>query len=90
MPKNGVHCFISGHVQGVFYRANTRRKALELGLTGWVRNLGDGRVELQAFGTPDQLEILTEWLWQGPSAAKVDDVTSQDIPWQDFKDFMVQ
>lgn len=90
MKSQGRHFFISGQVQGVFYRANTRRKAVELNLTGWVRNLSDGRVEVQAFGTEDQLEVLTAWLWQGPSAAKVTSVESDLIPWEEYLEFSVR
>jgi len=65
------HYLIAGLVQGVSYRISSQKKALELGLTGWVRNLGDSRVELVASGTPEQLTALETWLWQGPSRAKV-------------------
>lgn len=67
-------CFISGRVQGVCYRANTRQKANQLGITGYGRNLPDGRVEVLMCGNPGQLEKLRDWCWQGPSAAQVTDV----------------
>jgi acylphosphatase len=69
-----VRCLVSGHVQGVYYRAATQRRAQELGLTGWVRNLPDGRVELVATGAEHALRQLQDWLWQGPPHARVDDV----------------
>jgi acylphosphatase len=93
MKKNiskNIHCFVSGKVQGVFYRANTQRKAVELGLTGWARNLPDGRVEVMAFGPPEQIELFTAWLWEGPSAARVDDVSITDIDHQEFANFSVR
>lgn len=62
---------ISGRVQGVFYRASTRRKAHELGLTGYAKNLPDGRVEVLAAGSEEALLLLEKWLWQGPPAAQV-------------------
>lgn len=86
----GLHCLISGRVQGVFYRASTQRKALELGVTGWVRNLPDGRVEVFAFGDPEQLETLTNWLWQGSSIAKVTAVECEEVAWQDVTGFLVR
>lgn len=61
MTQHGRHYFVSGQVQGVFYRANTKSKAIELGITGWVRNLPDGRVEVLAFGSNEQLDTLSKW-----------------------------
>lgn len=66
-----VRFWVSGHVQGVAYRASTRRQALALGLTGHARNLPDGRVEVLAMGAADALDALERWLWQGPPAAHV-------------------
>ncbi|WP_123639319.1 acylphosphatase [Marinimicrobium koreense] len=65
------HYLIQGRVQGVSYRANTQRKARELGLTGWVRNLPDGQVEALAQGAPETLQTFEAWLWQGPALAEV-------------------
>lgn len=90
MKQEGRHFFVSGKVQGVFYRANTRRKALELDLCGWVRNVPDGRVELQAFGELENLELLEKWLWEGPPAAQVENVESLVIPWQENQSFLVR
>lgn len=86
---NGIHCFIFGQVQGVFYRSSTQRKAKELGVTGWVRNLGDGRVEVFAFGDEAKLNALQAWLWQGPSQAKVTQVESVEVPYETHIDFAV-
>ncbi|MGE0372536.1 MAG: acylphosphatase [Gammaproteobacteria bacterium] len=66
-----IRCLVSGRVQGVYYRAATRRQAQALGLTGWVCNLPDGRVELVAMGDEDLLRELRDWLWQGPPRAGV-------------------
>ncbi len=68
--------YISGRVQGVFFRDATRRKALSLGLSGWARNLPDGRVEVLACGAPAVLAELEAWLWQGPPHAEVTDIES--------------
>lgn len=66
-----VHIHVSGRVQGVFYRSNTRRRALELGLTGWVRNLPDGRVEAIVEGEEEQVEKLIQWCRRGPRSTAV-------------------
>jgi len=66
--------FVGGHVQGVFFRASTQKRALELGLRGYARNLHDGRVEVLAVGDVQALEHLAEWLRYGPPQAHVDDL----------------
>lgn len=65
---------VSGRVQGVFYRASTLTRARELHVTGFVRNLNDGRVEIVACGDETALALLQKWLWQGPSQAQVEQV----------------
>ena len=65
---------VSGRVQGVFYRASTRKKALALGLRGHAINLPDGRVEVLAAGDADALESLAAWLREGPAKAEVEAV----------------
>ena len=72
-------CFVSGRVQGVFYRASTRQRAQELGCRGYARNLPDGRVEVLAVGEPDAVHALVQWLHQGPPAAHVTDVKCAEI-----------
>lgn len=74
-----ARCLISGRVQGVFYRASTQAQALDLGITGWARNLQDGRVEVIACGDAASIARLKSWLWQGPSAADVSDVRCEWI-----------
>jgi acylphosphatase len=64
-------CLVDGRVQGVFYRASTRRRADELGVSGHARNLPDGRVEVLACGRLEAVLALCDWLWQGPPAAQV-------------------
>lgn len=71
-------CYVSGRVQGVFYRASTLRQAVELGVTGHARNLPDGRVEVLACGEPEAVEQLCEWLWEGPPSARVADVVVEE------------
>lgn len=69
-----VKCLVSGRVQGVWFRASTQREARRLGVTGYARNLADGRVEVLACGNDAAVAELKEWLWQGPTAAAVDNV----------------
>lgn len=69
-----VHLLIEGRVQGVFFRASCAREAQTRRLSGWVRNLPDGRVEAVFEGQAPQLEGMVAWCRQGPSGARVDDV----------------
>ena len=78
-----AHIFVSGLVQGVFYRANTLKKATELGLLGWVRNLPDARVEILAQGDEPSLNDLIDWCKLGPPSARVDSV---DVKWTETQD----
>lgn len=64
---------VSGRVQGVFFRDSTRREARRLGVTGWVRNRADGRVEAWFEGPPDAVGQLVRWCSDGPRHADVDD-----------------
>ena len=72
---------VSGRVQGVFYRASTQRQARSRGLTGWVRNRSDGRVEVLACGDELQLGVFAKWLEIGPEYAKVTNivVSTEDL-----------
>lgn len=73
---------ISGRVQGVGFRWFVIRRAQELGVGGWVSNLPDGRVEVVARGTPQQLEAIEGVIRQGPRAARVESVEKSNIPHQ--------
>ncbi len=75
-----MHCHVEGLVQGVFFRAETRAQAHSLGLTGWVRNLPDGRVEVWACGAPGTLDKLRSWLRRGPPQARVDKLYCRNLP----------
>ena len=70
-----AHVFVSGRVQGVYYRATTRDTARERGVDGWVRNLDDGRVEAVFEGTEAAVESMIEWCHTGSPNARVDDVS---------------
>ena len=89
--KVRAHILIEGFVQGVFFRANTYERAKELQLTGWVRNLPDGRVEIVVEGEKEKVEKLIEWAKVGPSLAKVENV---QVKWEkyqeEFEDFKIK
>lgn len=86
-----IHIWISGRVQGVFFRDSTRSRAWELGLSGWVRNLRDGRVEIVAEGEAEAVQRLLEWAGQGPPHARVEQVeVEEETPQGDLAGFMVR
>jgi len=72
--KTNVHVKISGRVQGVWFRANTRQKAEQLGVTGWVKNNSDGCVEAIFEGEENSVKELVEWCHRGPPLAKIKNV----------------
>ena len=78
-------CFVSGRVQGVFYRASTRKEATGLGLAGYASNLPDGRVEVLIVGEPDAVKVLIDWLSKGPPAARVASVEVQELQLDDIE-----
>lgn len=80
--KARAHIFVSGRVQGVFFRDYTQRCAASLDLTGWVRNLRDGRVEALAEGDKERIRDLVNKLNEGPPLARVDKV---DVSWEDYR-----
>jgi acylphosphatase len=73
-------CTVDGRVQGVFYRATAARRAHELRISGYARNLADGRVEVLACGEPEAVNAFVSWLWIGSSTAKVTAVDVADAP----------
>ncbi|WP_258103328.1 acylphosphatase [Marinoscillum sp. MHG1-6] len=79
-----------GRVQGVFYRASTKAKADELGLTGWVRNEPDGSVQIRAEGSVDAIESLITWCKKGPEFAAVRSVEVKEVEWEDFESFEIR
>ena len=68
---------VTGKVQGVFFRASTREQAERFGLSGYARNLSDGRVEVLAVGEEGAISALERWLWQGPPQSRVEDVVRE-------------
>lgn len=88
--KIRAHIFVSGRVQGVFFRQQTKEKADKMGVSGWIRNLDDGRVEAMFEGGEKEVNEMVGWTRQGPVWAKVDDfsVILEDCkkePGQGFK-----
>ena len=79
MSRQCIQAFVSGRVQGVFFRQSTRHEALRLGLTGSAVNLPDGRVEVIACGEPGAIRQLVDWLHQGPPSASVNRVQTANI-----------
>jgi len=73
-----VRAIVNGRVQGVAFRASTVEQAREHGLTGWVRNLADGSVELEAQGDEVRVQALLAWCAHGPPAARVTNVTVEE------------
>lgn len=81
--KKRLHIFVSGIVQGVFFRQSTSRKAKELGVFGWVKNLKDGRVEIVCEGDEEDLKKMAKWCEKGPEGAYVQKL---DLQWEAFRD----
>lgn len=75
-----AHVVISGLVQGVYFRDSTRRRAEQLGVNGWVRNLPDGRVEAVFEGEREDVEAIIAWTHQGPPGAQVENVA---VDWRE-------
>lgn len=89
--KIKAHIFVSGLVQGVFFRHTTRLRAKESGVVGWVKNLSDGRVEIMVEGDKEKVEELVEWVKKGPPIAKVDKVDVEYLKYVgEFKSFGVE
>lgn len=90
MAKICLHCFVSGRVQGVFFRRETREQSIARGLTGWVRNNSDGRVEVMICGEEVNVRAMQTWLWEGPRVAEVSNVEALEVPWELFQQFEVR
>ncbi len=88
--ESAVRVLVSGRVQGVAFRQSTRQTARRLELSGWVRNLPDGRVEVWAQGPETRVEKLLDWLWLGPPDARVTGVESRAVEVdRTLQDFLV-
>jgi len=88
MEKTRAHIFISGRVQGVFFRAYTQKAARARNILGWVMNTRDGRVEAVLEGEKEQVKDMIKWCHQGSPMTRV------DVDWEDytgeFNDFGVK
>ena len=86
-----AHVFVSGRVQGVFCRAETKNNASRLNLTGWARNLPDGRVEAVIEGKEDNVNALIDWCGKGPGFASVTEIEVKEEPFTGaFEDFRIR
>ena len=88
--KERAHVYISGNVQGVFFRGSTSEKAQELGLNGWVENMSDGRVEALFEGPSDAVQKMLDWCKEGPTYAEVEDVDTEHEEPEDLQGFEVR
>lgn len=91
MENIRVHLIIEGRVQGVWFRDSTRREAISRNITGWVRNLPDGNVEVVAEGEKEMVEELVKWCHKGPPYASVTNVRRRDEEWRgEFDTFEIR
>lgn len=90
MARICLHGYVSGTVQGVYYRQSTENEATRLDLDGWVRNLADGRVEVLIEGEEEPVRELAVWLEQGPEAAEVTGVELEELTPQGIVGFIVR
>lgn len=87
MAKQCVQALVSGRVQGVWYRQSTKQQALAHHVTGWAKNLPDGRVEVRLCGEPKDVAVVLSWLAEGPDMARVDGVVSSEVECVDIVGF---
>lgn len=85
--RTARRCLVAGRVQGVFYRATARSRAELLGVTGYARNLADGRVEVLACGEPGAVQALCDWLWEGPPVADVVAVETETVDVESLREW---
>lgn len=90
MNQIARHLTIRGHVQGVVYRQNCRRRAEQLGVDGWVRNMPDGNVEAHVQGQAEAVQTLIDWAHEGPRHAQVTEVEAQEAEAQNLHGFEVR
>ena len=81
---------VSGKVQGVFYRQSTREKATKLGITGFVKNMPDDTVYIEATGAKEQLDEFKTWCKQGPPKASVTNIDIKELSLQHFSHFRIE
>lgn len=81
---------VSGIVQGVYFRASAQQMAIDLALSGYAKNDGNGGVEVLVCGEQDAVDSMLKWLEQGPDTAEVESVESEQVAWQDFNFFSIE
>jgi len=84
------HLLIKGQVQGVFYRATSKKTADQLDISGWVKNTPDGNVEIIATGTEEKVQQFIAWCKQGPALAQVSAIIATRLEEVEFPDFLVK
>jgi acylphosphatase len=90
VAKICIRALVSGHVQGVWYRQSTVDQSLSNGLTGWARNVSDGRVEVMLCGETNAVRHVEAWLQIGPALANVADVDSEQVEFDEsYSDFVI-
>ena len=89
MILESISIIVEGIVQGVYFRQSTKAKAIELGITGEVKNNPDGTVHITATGAASKLNELVEWCWKGPDSAIVKNVKVEKIPLAPFTGFNI-
>ena len=83
-------CRVSGRVQGVFYRATTRQKAIQYSISGWAKNLNDGSVEVLLCGEQSAVDAVAQWLWKGPPDAEITQVECHELAYTDHQTFVME
>lgn len=84
------HYTITGHVQGIWFREQAKDLAKKLKITGWVRNMQDGSVEVHAEGMDRTLAEFEQWCRKGPSGAHIDTFEAKDMPEEYRKSFEIE
>lgn len=84
------HLWVSGRVQGVWFRGSCAEQARELAVSGWARNLSDGRVEVVAEGEPEAVQKLVDWCHEGPAYARVTRLEERSEPPEGLTGFAVR
>lgn len=91
MEKICIRALVSGHVQGVWFRQSTLDQALSHGVSGWTRNVSDGRVEVMLCGESNAVRQVDAWLQIGPALANVVDVNSEAVEFDaSYSDFVIR